>query len=216
MFAQPFEPKTAAVIVAHPDDETLWAGGAILANPGWEWFVLSVCRGSDEDRQPRFWQALNALDSLGNIADLDDGPDQEPLPPGLVETTVRQLLPSVHYDLILTHGPQGEYTRHRRHEEVSAAVVNLWLENGLSASTLMMFAYEDGNREYLPRPRPEAHICETVKDVLWQVKYRIITQVYDFAPASWEAQTTPREEAFWQFDSPELLQTWLQSQGETQ
>jgi hypothetical protein len=37
----------AAVIVAHPDDETLWAGGMILTHPGYNWFVASLCRKSD-------------------------------------------------------------------------------------------------------------------------------------------------------------------------
>jgi LmbE family N-acetylglucosaminyl deacetylase len=27
--------KSVAIIVAHPDDETLWAGGEILNNPLW-------------------------------------------------------------------------------------------------------------------------------------------------------------------------------------
>jgi LmbE family N-acetylglucosaminyl deacetylase len=216
LFAKPFEPKKAAVIVAHPDDETLWAGGTILANPNWEWFVLSLCRGSDKNRQPRFWKALNALDAMGNIADLHDGPDQKPLPQDLMEETIERLLPRFHYDVIFTHGPQGEYTRHLRHEEVSSAVANLWLTGRISATSVMMFSYEDGDRSYLPRPRREAHICELIKDDLWQAKHRIMTHIYNFAPDSWEAQTTPREEAFWQFDSPESLQVWLQAEGVTQ
>lgn len=213
LFAKPFEQKTAAVIVAHPDDETLWAGGTILAHPEWDWFVLSLCRGDDEDRKPRFWKALNELDVLGNIADLDDGPDQKPLPRDVVERAIQRLLPRLHYDVIFTHGPQGEYTRHLRHEEVSSAVANLWMSKRISAACLRMFAYEDGDRNYLPRPRSEAHIRKTIENELWQHKHRIITQIYNFAPDSWEAQTTPHEEAFWQFDSPASLQAWLQAEG---
>ena len=43
-------PKAVAVIVAHPDDETLWAGGTILSHPSWQWFIVCLCRGSDKDR----------------------------------------------------------------------------------------------------------------------------------------------------------------------
>jgi hypothetical protein len=34
----------AAIIVAHPDDETIWSGGLILKKPEWQWTVLSLCR----------------------------------------------------------------------------------------------------------------------------------------------------------------------------
>ena len=33
------------------------------------------------------------------------------------------------------------------------------------------------------------------------------------APDSWEARTTPHEEAFWRFDSPASLQAWLNTVG---
>ena len=51
------------------------------------------------------------------MADLDDGPDQAPLPVEQVQETTARLLAGTSYDLILTHGPHGEYTQHRRHAE---------------------------------------------------------------------------------------------------
>jgi len=33
--------RTVCVIVAHPDDETLWTGGMILMHPEWECKVFS-------------------------------------------------------------------------------------------------------------------------------------------------------------------------------
>ena len=39
--------KEALVIVAHPDDETIWMGGTILKNKNWKWTILSLCRASD-------------------------------------------------------------------------------------------------------------------------------------------------------------------------
>jgi LmbE family N-acetylglucosaminyl deacetylase len=35
--------KSIAVIVAHPDDETLWAGGTILEHPSNDWFIVCLC-----------------------------------------------------------------------------------------------------------------------------------------------------------------------------
>ena len=44
--------KKVALIVAHPDDETLWAGGTILSHPAWDCFIVCLCRGSDPERAP--------------------------------------------------------------------------------------------------------------------------------------------------------------------
>ena len=47
------KPRSVAVIVAHPDDETLWAGGMILAHPLWDWLIVCLCRSSDTERAPQ-------------------------------------------------------------------------------------------------------------------------------------------------------------------
>jgi len=36
------EKKIVAVIVAHPDDETLWAGGLLIDHPEWDVFVACL------------------------------------------------------------------------------------------------------------------------------------------------------------------------------
>jgi LmbE family N-acetylglucosaminyl deacetylase len=200
----------AAVIVAHPDDEILWAGGAILACPDWDWFLLTLCRRDDPDRAPRFAEIQRILQANGEMADLDDGPEQAPLPPHLVEQTIFASLPPRRFDRVFTHGPAGEYTRHRRHEEVCRAVVALWQADKLTADQLCMFAYEDGGRQYLPRPRRDAHAHTLLPEHLWREKYRLITEVYGFAPDSWEARATPREEAFWCFDSSQAASRHIQ------
>ena len=95
----------AAVVVAHPDDETLWCGGYILAHPEFDWRVVTLCRASDPDRAPKFRRVLEQLGAVGEMADLDDGPDQVPLPIVQVEETIARLLSGDSYTLILTHGP---------------------------------------------------------------------------------------------------------------
>ena len=204
-------PPKVAVIVAHPDDETLWAGGQILGHPDWQWTVVTLCRGTDPDRAPKFRRVLDRLGAQGAMADLDDGPDQTPLPGAEVQDAILSLLSGMAFDAVLTHGPRGEYTRHRRHEEVSQAVTDLWQGSRLTAGQLFLFAYEDGGRAYPPRPRQDAHLVETLPDTLWRQKHDIITGLYGFAPDSWEATVTPRQEAFWKFDSATAMEGWLQT-----
>jgi LmbE family N-acetylglucosaminyl deacetylase len=193
-------PKTVAVIVAHPDDETLWCGGTILDHHEWNWFIISLCRGSDPDRAPKFFNALQSLNAKGNIGDMEDGPEQKPLPENNVKEIILNLLPEKKFDLIVTHDPFGEYTRHRRHEETGKAAISLWHKRKIEADELWTFAYEDGNREYFPRPIKTATAYTLLAPDTWQNKYQIITEIYGFPKDGWEAQTTPKAEAFWKFN----------------
>ncbi len=207
------KPKYVAIIVAHPDDETLWAGGTILSHPTWNCFIVSVCRKNDTERALKFYEALKVLKSEGNMGNLDDGPDQIPLDEEEVEQTILNLLPEKQYDLIITHNPNGEYTRHLRHEEVSKSVINLWNNGKIKADELRTFAYEDGHRKYHPRPVQIAAIYRPLTKRIWLRKYSIITEIYGFDKDSWEARTTPRQEAFWQFTNPFLARKWLNNGG---
>lgn len=196
--------KSIAVIVAHPDDETLWAGGTILSHPSNNWFIVSLCRASDKDRSTRFYNTLKLLNSEGIMGDLDDGPDQIPLNKKELEEKILELLPSKHFDLIITHGLKGEYTQHLRHEEVSKAVTKLWQQGKVKANELWTFAFEDGKKAYLPRAIEMATVFGNLPKQIWLKKYNIITETYGFDKDSWEAQTTPRAEAFWQFKETDL------------
>lgn len=205
--------RSAAVVVAHPDDETLWAGGTILTHPDCRWRIVTLCRASDPDRAPKFQRVLRRLGAAGLMGDLDDGPAQEPLGPVRVRNVVLGMLGEADFDLVLTHGPRGEYTRHRRHEEAARAVVEVWESGALRAGELWMFAYEDAGGAHLPRAAGDAHLRSTLPESVWREKCGIITDVYGFGSDSFEARTTPREEAFYRFRSPADARAWLDKEA---
>ncbi len=149
------------------------------------------------------------------MGDLDDGPEQKPLAANEVQETILRLLPQTHFDLIISHNPSGEYTRHLRHEEVGKAVISLWYSGQLSATEFWAFAYEDGERQYFPRPVETADIYHILPERIWRRKYGIITATYGFEKDGFEAKTTPRAESFWQFTNLVDAQQWLDKEGKS-
>jgi hypothetical protein len=182
-------------------------------HPLWESIIVCLCRGSDTDRSQKFKKVLEFYKTKGIIGDLDDGPTQNPLSEEEVEAAILNLLPSKQFDLIITHNPSGEYTRHLRHEEVSKAVINLWYTGKISTHELWTFAYEDDNKKYYPRAIENTGLFQILSPEIWQRKYKLITEVYDFGKKSWEAETTPRVEAFWQFTDRVEAMKWLNNGG---
>jgi LmbE family N-acetylglucosaminyl deacetylase len=204
--------KKIAIIVAHPDDEILWSGGTILTHPEWECFIITLCRKSDLDRAPKFYKVLKELNATGSMGDLDDGAKQKNLDPEKVELALFEQLPAINFDLVITHNPHGEYTTHIRHQEVSKAVINLWYKGAITTTCLWVFAYEDNHHNYLPRTIKNADFHFTLSEKIWQHKFDIITKIYGFDKDSWEAQSTPKEEAFWQFVDTNKAYKWLENQ----
>ncbi len=200
--------KSVAVIVAHPDDETLWAGGTILSHPSWHCFIVSLCRGTDRDRAPKFFKTLKYLGAEGIMGDINDGPEQYPVDENELKHSILNLLPTRHYDLIISHSPDGEYTRHLRHEETGKAVIKLWQSGKISADEIWIFAYEDGGKSYFPRSIETATEYNVLPEPIWKKKYSIITEIYGFEKNSFEAETTPKAESFWKFSAPDDVQKW--------
>ncbi len=205
--------KRIAVIVAHPDDETLWAGGTILGHDDWKVYVVSVCRGNDPDRAPKFNAALKVLRAEGAMGCLDDGVRQTPLSESEIQRTIITLLPPVVYDLVITHNPSGEYTYHRRHVEVSTAVIKLWQKRKIKSKELWTFAYHDGNRQFYPRPHKAAPIKNQLNLATYDIKYKIMNKIYGYPKEGWEVMTTPSTEAFWSFTDTLKALDWLSKGG---
>jgi LmbE family N-acetylglucosaminyl deacetylase len=204
----------ASVVVAHPDDEILWMGGTLLLERGCRWKIVTLCRGSDADRAPRFLEVIKHLGATGIMGDVNDGPEQHPLSPRDVREAVLELLVRERrFDVLFTHSPRGEYTRHRRHEEVGRAICDLWTAGELDLGELRMFAYDDAGHSRYPAAIGTAHITVRLPPEIFREKLRIITEMYGFPPEGWEARACPQVEGFWCFTEPDSLIRWLEDGG---
>jgi LmbE family N-acetylglucosaminyl deacetylase len=184
------------VAVAHPDDEVIWMGGLILRYPGWEWHILSLCRADDADRAPRFYRAAGALNAKGYISDLDDSPDLAPLSPYLdeIKTRIANIVPR-QFDLIFTHGLNGEYTHHLRHEQVHQAVREMINSDDL-IGLAMFFAYNDNKGNCIPHPDENAEIKINLSPEEYAAKLQIVRDIYGFKEGSFEFCASGSTEAF--------------------
>ncbi|MHC4567187.1 MAG: PIG-L deacetylase family protein [Planctomycetota bacterium] len=189
--------EKCAVVVAHPDDETLWAGGTILLHPDCEWTVVTICRDSDPNQASKFSCALERLNALGAMGELEDDLEGASLATASIQSMALELLTSHKLDLVITHGIWGECTHHRRHEEISKAVSLLWKAGRLQTRHLWRFAYEDSDGRYPPRAIESADIRVRLPEEIWQKKHDIITGAYEFSSDRLEATGVPRDEAFW-------------------
>lgn len=186
----------------------------MLLRPEWDLHVITLCRGSDLERRFNFHEAMVRLGvSTSSMGDLDDGPEQEPLSDGAVQGAIESQLVERYFDLVITHGLSGEYTRHRRHEEVSRAVVALWRSGRVTCQQLWMFAYADSGSGTCPTAVRDAHLVVQLPQDVLQAKRSIISSAYQFGLHSWEARCMPTREAFWCFDDLFSLDAWRAGQG---
>lgn len=114
------------VIVAHPDDETLFFGGLILSENNHQWTVIVVTdANADGQGQIRHQQYKDACSQLGVKEIIQwDFPDifEKRLDQSKLSQKVQFFLKSnPQITRVYTHGPAGEYG-HPHHQDVSFAV----------------------------------------------------------------------------------------------
>jgi hypothetical protein len=197
--------KKALVIVAHPDDETIWMGGTILRNKSWNWTIFSLCRGNDEDRSPKFKQVCDCYGAQSIIDTLED----EKLKPlsttnivKLIKNNLDLNLKSSQFDYVYTHGLNGEYG-HIRHKETHKAVKKMVNEGSLKCSKLFFFSYKLGKKSVpeipdlrLPVPQKNGGPSIKLRPHEYKKKVSIIKNTYGFSPQSFECLSCYSEETF--------------------
>jgi len=123
--------ESATLIYAHPDDETIFAGGLLLAYPEWNWTLLRMVGANDQKRERDHEKALDLYRAEGvNIqAHCFNGVDEWLNWIGRVHWSMALAKVRGATDVVFTHGYRGEYGHPHHtalHHIVNTLYDNVW------------------------------------------------------------------------------------------
>lgn len=180
------------MVVAHPDDETLWMGGTILKNiNNWDTTIISLCRAKDPDRAPKFHKVCKILNAKCFISDLEDEKLNK-INLSEVKKRIKKFAGN-DYDLVFTHGATGEYG-HVRHIDVHNAVKNMISRREIKCKELWCFDYTNRGSVCVANSKPDKFI--KLERVYLLKKRELIHDVYGFNKKSFEYLCIKKSEAF--------------------
>lgn len=112
------ERPSKLMIVAHPDDESLFGGEALTSSH--DWTVICVTGASNERRRKEFMRAMHSIRVNYTMLDHVDHIQSGHFDPRL-ENTLISLMSEHPYEMIVTHNSQGEYG-HPQHRSLHRIV----------------------------------------------------------------------------------------------
>ncbi len=179
------------VIVAHPDDETIWSGGMLLKSKS-DKTIISLCRRDDEDRAPKFKRVCELLEAKSYMSNLEDE-DLKDVPTEEIIQKIKQFVDGKTYDCIYTHGKNGEYG-HKRHIDVHNAVREMLNRGLLSAKKVFFFSYHQKGKFCYPDKNADKFIY---LDNFYSAKKKdLIRDIYGFEVNSFEDRCCRNLESF--------------------
>ncbi len=173
----------ALAIVAHPDDETIWMGNQILRNK-YNWTIFSLCRSDDPDRCPKFLNVCSYYNAKPIITNLEDE-KLYPIASNKIIELIDKHLKKKEFDIIYTHGKNGEYG-HIRHKEIHNAVNKMIKDGKLKTKKIIFFNYKKKN-DYCIAIKNKNYYKLSDEDL--KKKKKIITQMYGFKIGSFEERS---------------------------
>lgn len=117
------------MIVAHPDDETIWGGTHLEKG---NFFVVCLTNSNNEKRKREFYSVLKKANVKGEILNFPDKTngvrDDWIKSETQIKKELRKIINQQDWDLIVTHNPLGEYG-HLHHKKTSRFVTEIIKEN---------------------------------------------------------------------------------------
>ena len=190
--------KEILVIVAHPDDETIWMGGTLLKSK-FNKTIVCLCRKKDKDRAPKFEKACKMLNAKGYISDLDDfekGYFKKISSQDIIKRILK-FAKEKKYDYLFTHGKNGEY-EHIRHKEIHNAVKEMLNKKILSVKKVFFFSYLPKKNNFQGYAKYNSSADKLIKlnfnEIL--MKKNIIKNIYCYSEGGFEEKSSDKIEAF--------------------
>ena len=119
------------MIVAHPDDETLWGGAHLITK---DWFIICLTNGTNIIRAEEFKKVLQYTSNKGIILDYPDEVDGVRSDWADFKQEIIELLSAAItckvWDKIATHNPEGD-TGHIHHKILHSYVYDICKSNNL-------------------------------------------------------------------------------------
>lgn len=103
------------MVVAHPDDESLFGGAQLITEPGWK--VVCVTNGRNPIRKGEFQQVMFVTNSRFEVWDYHDE-RFTPLDFNVLREDLRRVINERNWSKIVTHNEDGEYG-HLHHKQIN-------------------------------------------------------------------------------------------------